>query len=261
MTGTKNSNKELIFKYRDVLVCLYLVLVTIAVYWQVYGYDFVGLDDGLYYYENRYTQAGLTLESIKWSFTNTVSGMWIPMTWLSYMVGSNLYGNSPGWHHITNVFLHVANTLLLYYLFRRMTGGFWASVVVVTLFALHPIHVESVAWITERKDVLSMFFILLTIIAYHRYVSQPLVRKYILILIFFAFGIMAKPMIITLPFILMLLDYWPMNRFKLQEVNSQNTDNKNLSLFYLIKVLAVFRVLTIQYSNRKLQIKWIMKWK
>ena len=205
-------------QHRTALVSLVVVLVTLMVYGQARNHDFVDLDDSMYVFENDYVLKGLTREGVVWSFTNTASGMWIPLTWLSFMAGSHFYGISSGWHHLTNVFIHLANALLLFFLLKRMTGDFWPSGFVAALFALHPIHVESVAWISERKDVLSAFFLFLTIWVYAGYAKRPSLRGYVPVLLFFLFGLMTKPMLVTVPFLLILLDYWPLERFRPDQI-------------------------------------------
>ncbi|MHC4302257.1 MAG: glycosyltransferase family 39 protein, partial [Planctomycetota bacterium] len=187
---------------------------TLAVYWQVHDYGFVNFDDPDYVRKNPKVQSGITLDGIKWAFTTGHAANWHPLTWLSHMLDCQLFGASPGWHHLTNLLLHIANTLLLFAVLKRMTGTLWRSAFVAALFALHPCHVESVAWISERKDVLSTLFWMLTMAAYVRYVNRPRVSSYLLVLLTFALGLMAKPMLVTLPFVLLLLDYWPLGRFQ-----------------------------------------------
>jgi len=206
-------------KYWAFCVYLVLALATFAVYWQVHKCDFVNYDDTDYVTENQYVQAGLTRDSITWAFTSGHSGNWHPLTWLSHMLDSQLFGTEkPGWHHLTNLLLHIANTLLLFAVFRRMTRSLWQSAFVAAAFALHPLHVESVAWVSERKDVLSTLFWMLTMAAYLRYVERPRAGRYLLTLLLFALGLMAKPMLVTLPFVLLLLDYWPLSRFHFGQV-------------------------------------------
>ncbi|MDH3838255.1 MAG: tetratricopeptide repeat protein [Desulfobacteraceae bacterium] len=214
MINKKTHIETFFCKRLNVLICLFLVIATLAVYWQVKGYEFVNYDDSRYVYNNGYVQAGLTLKGVIWAFTATHASNWHPLTWLSHMLDCQLFGLNPGWHHLTNVFFHIANTLLLLFVLRRMTGALWRSFFVAALFALHPLHVESVAWVAERKDVLSTFFWLLTMWGYARYVERPGLGRYLLILLFFALGLMAKPMLVTLPFVLLLLDYWPLERFQ-----------------------------------------------
>jgi hypothetical protein len=193
---------------------LVLILATSAVYWHVTGHDFVLLDDDIFVYENPHVQNGLTLDSMIWAFTTTHTGLKIPLTWLSLMLDFDLYGLDAGGYHLTNLLLHIANVLLVFFILKLMTGGLWRSGFVAALFALHPLHVESVAWVAERKDVLSTLFWMLTLWAYFRYVQRPTVRRYLLILVPFALGLLAKPMLVTLPFVLLLLDYWPLGRFQ-----------------------------------------------
>jgi Tfp pilus assembly protein PilF len=203
----KNSNKN-----RSLLICLALMVVTIAVYCQVYSFEFIDYDDPDYVYENPNIQAGLTLKAVEWAFTAGYAANWHPLTWLSHTLDWRLFGSNPAGHHITNLIFHIANTLLLFIVLSQMTGALWPSAFVAALFALHPLHVESVAWIAERKDVLSTFFWMLTMWAYLQYVKRPKISRYLLITIFFALGLMTKPMLVTLPFVLLLLDYWPLNR-------------------------------------------------
>ena len=148
------------------LVCLLLVLATLSVYWQVKDFEFVNYDDPLYVADNRYVQKGLSLETVKWSFTDATrkTNYWVPLTWLSILLDYELYGMNAGGYHLTNVLFHVLSTLLVFIVFRRLTGALWQSAFVAALFGLHPLHVESVAWVTERKDVLSTFFWLLTLL-------------------------------------------------------------------------------------------------
>ncbi len=214
MTRINNRSKEFIIKHRDIMVCLFLIMATLAVYWQVQNYDFVNFDDDIYIYENRHVQEGLTLESITWAFSVSEKMFyWHPVAWLSHMLDCQLYGLNPGKHHLTNLIIHIANSLLLFMIFKWMTGAFWRSAFVAMLFAIHPINVDSVAWITERKNVLSTFFWMLTMLAYVYYTKQPVLYRYLLIFFVFALGLMAKPMLVTLPCALLLLDYWPLKRF------------------------------------------------
>ncbi len=198
----------------DILLCLFFVLATVGVYWQVGNHAFINLDDGCYVTDNRHAQEGISLENLWWALTATECGNWHPLTWLSHMLDCELYGMEAGQHHMTNVLFHILNTLLLFFIFKRMTGAMWPSAFVAVLFALHPLHVESVAWVAERKDVLSAFFWMLTMWAYLWYVAGPGVMRYLLVLFLFMLGLMAKPMLVTLPFVLLLLDYWPLRRIQ-----------------------------------------------
>ena len=198
----------------EAIVCLVLVIATLIVYWQLRNHSYVGYDDPYYVTGNSHVQAGLTAANIIWAFTATHASNWHPLTWLSHMLDVQLYGVNPASHHMINVLFHIFNTLLLFFVLRRMTGDIWPSGFVAALFALHPLHVESVAWVAERKDVLSAFFWMLTLWGYTRYSEQAGVYRYLLVLLFFALGLMAKPMVVTLPFVLLLLDYWPLGRFQ-----------------------------------------------
>jgi len=214
--NTLDSSRTIDFRGHllTLLVCLVLILATSAVYWHVTGHDFVNLDDNVYVYENRHVQNGLTVDSMIWAFTTTHAGFRIPLTWLSLMLDFELYGLNAGGYHLTNLLLHIANVLLVFFILKLMTGAPWRSGFVAALFALHPLHVESVAWVTERKDVLSTLFWLLTMWGYLGYVERPGMRRYLLIIVSFTLGLMAKPMLVTLPFVLLLLDYWPLGRFQ-----------------------------------------------
>ena len=202
-------------------VCLFLVISILCVYWQVRNFSFVNFDDRQYVSANYHVQAGLTAESIRWSFTATHASNWHPLTWLSHMLDCQIYGMTPGHHHMTNVLFHILNTLLLFFIFKRISGSLWKSAFMAALFALHPLHVESVAWVAERKDVLSTFFWMLTIWCYVSYVEHSRPDKYLLLILFYMLGLMAKSMLVTLPFVLLLLDYWPLKRFQLESLNNE----------------------------------------
>jgi Tfp pilus assembly protein PilF len=193
-------------------VALVLFLATLAVYSQVRHFEFLNFDDPEYVTENNHVRAGLSWNGVAWAFTSYDAANWFPLTWLSHMADCQFFGLSSGWHHATNVLIHALASLLLFAALKRMTGALWPSAFVAFLFALHPMHVESVAWIAERKDVLCAFFWFLALWCYARYAPQPTGRRYLLVLLAFCCGLMAKPMIVTLPFVLLLLDVWPLRR-------------------------------------------------
>ncbi|CAN2041017.1 protein O-mannosyl-transferase [Candidatus Magnetomoraceae bacterium gMMP-15] len=197
------------------IICLLLILSTLVVYWQVTCHDFINYDDDLYVTENSNVQSGLSIDSIIWAFTTGHAGNWHPITWLSHMLDCELYGLNSMGHHWTNLQFHIINTILLFIVIRLMTGAVWKSAFIAALFALHPLHVESVAWVAERKDVLSTFFWFLSMIAYFYYIKNSSKKNYLLLAVIFAMGLMAKPMLVTLPFILLLLDFWPLSRFQI----------------------------------------------
>ncbi len=196
------------------LICLGLVLATAVAFEPVSHNEFVSYDDAMYVTENPRVNRGLSFESLRWAFTTTHASNWHPLTWLSHMLDCELFGLNPFWHHLVNLLLHTANTLLLFWVLTRLTGEVWASAFVSAAFALHPLHVESVAWVAERKDVLSTLFWMLTIVAYMRYTKQPSILRFSLVFLLFGVGLTAKPMLMTLPFVLLLLDYWPLRRFQ-----------------------------------------------
>jgi hypothetical protein len=206
------------------IVYLVLAIVTFAVFWQVTQYDFIGLDDQVYVTENSYIKSGITTDGFCWAFSTRYFHLWHPLIWLSFMFDYQLYGLNAGGYHLTNLILHIMSTLLLFWLFNRMTGAIWRSAFVAALFAIHPLHVESVAWIAERKDVLSTFFWMLTLCLYVYYTEKPVLRRYLPVLLCFACALMSKPMVITLPVVMILLDYWPLNRLRSQKIRTNFTE-------------------------------------
>jgi tetratricopeptide (TPR) repeat protein len=200
-----------------IIACLFLVVATLATYGDLRTHQFINFDDDIYVTDNPPVQAGLTFKGVSWAFTTLHAGLWIPLTWLSFMVDSQLFGLHPGGFLLTNLLFHIANSLLLFLWLLYLTRTLGCSFMVAALFALHPLHVESVAWATERKDVLSTFFWLLTMWAYVWYAERPRLGRYLLILVCFSLGLMAKPMLVTLPFVLLLLDYWPLGRLSLED--------------------------------------------
>jgi len=197
----------------NLLTCLILTCLVMIVYCQVIHFDFIIYDDPNYVQDNPQVNRGFSLPGIVWAFTSLHSANWHPLTWLSLMVDGELYGGHAGGYHWTNVMFHLANTLLLFLVLRGMTGAWWRSGFVAALFAVHPLHVESVAWVAERKDVLSGFFWFLTLGAYVRYVAAPSPVRYFFVVVSFVLGLLSKPMVVTLPLVLLLLDYWPLRRF------------------------------------------------
>jgi protein O-mannosyl-transferase len=197
---------------REWYVYLALFLAIVAVYSQVWHFDFVNFDDPEYISGNNHVRAGVTWDGLKWAFTSTAAANWFPLTWLSHMASYQFFGLHSGWHHLINVLFHALASLLLLAAFLRMTGELWPSAFVAFLFALHPLHVESVAWIAERKDVLCAFFWSLTLWCYAGYAQRPLKLRYLFVALAFCGGLMAKSMIVTLPFVLVLLDWWPLRR-------------------------------------------------
>ena len=259
------------------LICLALALVTTALYWPITHHNFVNFDDDDYITNNSHVQAGLTWAGVIWAFQSGAAANWHPLTWLSHMLDCQLYRLNPGGHHSTNLLFHVANTLLLFLLLRQLTGALWRSAFVAALFAWHPLHVESVAWAAERKDVLSAFFWMLALMAYTRYAqkrsrvegrgsrensavpaldSRLWTLDYGLALLFFACGLMSKPMVVTLPFVLLLLDFWPLNRFSSfqfqisssEEPSTLNHQPSTESAFRLIYEKLPFFALTLAAS-------------
>lgn len=197
----------------ELLIYALLTAAVLAVFWQTLGHDFTNYDDVAYVTENSHVRTGLTIPNIEWALAAMHASNWHPITWMSHMLDCTLHGANPRGHHATNLLFHLANTLLLFGLLKRLTGCRWRSAFVAALFAVHPLHVESVAWVAERKDVLSAFFWMLTIWAYVRYTERRDAGRYMLVVLAFTLGLMSKPMLVTLPITLLLLDYWPLGRF------------------------------------------------
>jgi tetratricopeptide (TPR) repeat protein len=211
-----------------VAVCVLLFGLVVWTFLPALHNGFVNYDDDVYVTGNAHVQGGLSPASVVWSFTSMDASNWHPLTWLSHMADCSLYGLSPEGHHFTSVLLHAINTVLLFVWLRRMTGAGWRSLFVAAVFGLHPLRVESVAWVAERKDVLSTLFGLLALMCYSRYVEQFKIQNskfkiaYFLSLLFFVFSLMSKPMLVTLPFVLLLLDWWPLQRIRNAECGMQN---------------------------------------
>jgi tetratricopeptide (TPR) repeat protein len=210
---------------RPRLIGLLLALITLLVYLPVCHYGFLVYDDDDYVTKNHVVQKGLTWTGIKWAYTTQHASNWHPVTWLSHMTDCELFGLNAGAHHSVNVLFHVANAVLLLVLLFRLTNALWPSACVAALFTWHPLHVESVAWISERKDVLSTFFALLALLSYTKYAKENCRRSFWFALIFFALGLMAKPMLVTLPFVMLLLDFWPLRRISNSQFPISNPEN------------------------------------
>lgn len=195
-----------------VLICVLLTIITLSVYWQVIGYNFIAFDDSTYVVNNDIVKQGISFDGVRRAFSEVYAGNWHPMTWISHMLDVQFFGINPGMHHLTNLIFHILNTILLFLVLDRMTGAMWRSALVAGLFAIHPLHVESVVWISERKDVLSTFFWILTMMGYHYYILKRTLWRYLIVVLFYVLGLLSKPMLMTLPFVLLLLDYWPLNR-------------------------------------------------
>src|ERR1035437_2730772 len=217
-------------------ICLLLAVVVALVFCQKIRHEFVAYDDGQYFFPNPHVETGLTWNNATWAFQTTYASNWHPLTWLSLMLDVELFGSGPSGPHLMNVLLHAANTVLLFLLLKRLTGAHWRSAFVAALFGLHPLHVESVAWASERKDVLSGLFFMLTLLMYARFVELSKVQSpkskvfYALSLLLFACGLLSKPMLVTLPFVLLLLDYWQLNRFAVSTLKFQPSTILRLAL-------------------------------
>ncbi len=207
---------------QKLILSLLLVLATLALYNAVARAPFLNLDDDIYIAQNPEVRSGLNWHSVAWAFRTTTATNWHPLTWLSLELDCQLFGTNPAGPHLDNVLLHAANAVILFLILANATGMTWRSLMVAALFALHPINVESVAWISERKNVLSMLFFLLALAAYGWYARKPGLRRHTAVTLFYALGLMAKPQVITFPFALLLLDYWPLGRITLGRINGES---------------------------------------
>ncbi len=220
------------------IVYFALVVITFAVFWQVNQYDFA-FDDDVYVTQNSHIQSGITLNGLRWVFSTRYFYLWTPLVWLSFIINYQLYGLNAGGYHLTNLILHVLSTLLLFWLFNRMTKEIWKSAFIAALFAIHPLHVESVAWISERKDVLSAFFWMMTLCLYVYYTEKPIIKRYLPVLFSFICALMSKPMAVTLPVIMILLDYWPLKRFQSKKDNFILWQLREKLLFFILSTIVV----------------------
>ncbi|MGD0816234.1 MAG: tetratricopeptide repeat protein [Verrucomicrobiota bacterium] len=233
---------------RKAVICLALAAITFAVFGRTLTHGFVDYDDGTYVFDNAMVFHGLTLRGLAWAFTSTHAANWHPLTWLSHMLDCQLYGLHPGGHHLTNVLLHTATVIALFLVLRQMTGALWRSAFVAAVFAIHPLRVESVAWVAERKDVLSGLFFMLTIAAYVRFARRPGPARYALVSLLFALGLMCKPMLVTLPLVLLLLDYWPLRRG-----DSRKLSGLVMEKLPLLALSAASSVATLLAQSREIQ--------
>ena len=236
----KTKNRLFIFH------CLIISLLVLIIYWQVQGFKFVYYDDNSYITEKPWVLKGLTWGGVKWAVTATEAGFWHPLTWLSLMVDSELFRLSTGGYHWTNVILHLISSLLFFLFLRAATGREWPSFLVALLFAVHPLHVESVAWVSQRKDLLSTLFGFGSLLAYIRYARQPGTGRYLTVLILFLFALMAKPMVVTFPLVMLLLDFWPLKRFTERPL-------KNLIVEKIpFLILSLFASVLVMYTEHKI---------
>jgi Flp pilus assembly protein TadD len=259
---------------QTLIVCVLLVGTTVAAFWPLLQADFINFDDPVYVTGNQHLVSGMTWANAKWAFQTGYAQNWHPLTWLSHILDAQLFGLKPFGHHLVNLLLHLANTLLLFFCLKRMTGFLWRSAFVAALFAIHPLHVESVAWVAERKDVLSGFFFMLTLLAYADHVPRqsgvlaldgwakgskvplrnalfPKSTSYALALLFFALGLLSKPMLVTLPFILLLLDIWPLHRIRFAQDRKLRIEGAGFVLleklpFFALSVLSSLITLRVQ---------------
>src|SRR6266542_5891324 len=242
------------FERPDLLILLGLAIVTFGIYAQVIGHRFITLDDPTYIQENPMVNRGVTLAGLAWAFTTFHAGNWHPLTWIAHMIDSQLFGMIAGGHLLVNALIHSANTLLVFWFLLRTTNARWSSALVAALFALHPLHVESVAWASERKDTLCTFFGLLSLIAYVRYAEAPSIRRYAWVAIMLALGLLAKSMLVTWPFVMLLLDYWPLRRFDITSRREVATKvwplvREKLPLFVLVAASAVITFLAQSHGG------------
>ena len=256
---------------RQLAVAAALAIIVCIIYAQCLHHPFIRLDDPDYVIENDHVNSGLSIANIAWAATAIYASNWHPLTWISHMIDCQLFGLNAGGHLFVNTLFHCANTALVFWFLRRATGGpgrigsVWPSAIVAALFALHPLHVESVAWAAERKDTLATFFGLLSLIAYVRYAESPSPKRYALVAVALALGLMAKPMLVTWPFVMLLLDYWPLRRFQKSEVRSQKSEITRLivekiPLFVIVALSALIAVLAQSHSGAVLTFTAVPVW-
>jgi protein O-mannosyl-transferase len=242
---------------KSLLICIFITASLLTIYMQALQHEFINYDDNEYVFENRLVQQGLTPKTILKAFSVETAGNWHPITILSHMLDCHIHGLKAGRHILTNILLHTLNSILLFLLMKKMTGYLWETALVAMLFALHPIHVESVAWVSERKDLLSMLFWLLTVWSYARYVNSRGAKNYFLIFIFLSLGLMTKPMLVTLPFVLLLFDFWPLNRYKASNTSILSLLYEKIPLF--IPVIASC-ILTLKYQKAGSAVKSLLSY-
>lgn len=253
MSETPSIERTAFGKGWDLPICAFLVLATLTAYWPVHRHSFVDYDDHQYVTDNQHVKAGLTRAGIIWAFTTGHASNWHPLTWLSHMLDCQLFDTDPGRHHLMSLLIHTISTVFLFAVFKKMTGAVWLSGLTAAAFALHPLHVESVAWIAERKDVLSGLFWMLTMAVYLRYARQRRIGWYVATIFVFALGLMAKPMLVTLPFVLLLLDYWPLER--LGRDNAVRLVVEKTPLFILSTISSVITFVAQRSGGAVIQIE------
>lgn len=239
--------------HRSALALAVILILTFAVYFQTKDFEFTIYDDHDYIVTNQNIQKGINLESLQWAFTTDRHVSWQPVVWLSFLVDFSLYGLDPSGYHLSNLFFHLIASILLYLVLIKSTGSYWKSIFVASVFALHPLHVESVAWIAERKDVLAALFWFLTMYLYIKYRENPRPLSYFLVFISFVFGLMSKPVLVTLPFVLVLFDYWPLKRFELDSLGSAYDGLKKSIIekipLFVLSVLSSVLTLMVQSNG------------
>lgn len=235
MNGINHTSKIFLKFRHELFICIFIIIAIFAAYWQLPKNNFISFDDDIYITKNVHVQSGFTGKNVIWAFTTFHAFNWHPITWLSHMLDYTLFGLNPSMHHFMSLLFHIANSLLLFMVLKAMTDDIWPSAFVAILFAIHPLHVESVAWASERKDLLSTFFWLLTIGSYFRYSKKQSITNYTIIVLLFILGLMSKPMLVTLPFVLLLLDIWPIKRMSHGRfADNSKKENPDASIFYLI---------------------------
>jgi len=230
-------------KRQKLIVYLTLIVLTFFVYWQVNQHDFINFDDNRYVFDNINVQSGISPEGMKWAFTTKDIGLWNLLIWVSLMMDYQIFGLQAGGYHLTNLMLHILSTLLLFWVFNRMTGALWKSAFVAAFFALHPLSVESVAWISKRRDVLCLFWTMLTLCLYVYYTEQSTIKRYLPVVGTFVLALMSKPLVVTLPVMMILLDYWPLKRHESRDRNWFVWQLREKAPFFILS--AVFSIIAI----------------
>ena len=247
-----SEEKTSFFKQNaELIVFSVLILLVLVIYAQTVGFAFINLDDNLYVFDNPTIQKGLNWDNVKWAFSDFRIANWHPLTMLSHALDVQIFGLNPGGHHATNIVFHLINSILAFVIFRKMTGSFWKSTIVAAFFAIHPAHIESVAWVSERKDVLSTMFWLLTMFAYFRWTEEGSSLKspyYYAAILLFALGLMSKPMLVTLPFVLLLCDFWALERWKISDLKCTFLVFAEKIPFFILSAVSSYLTILAQRS-------------
>jgi len=241
----KNKNKKI---YIDIFICFCLSIFISMVYHKIFLFDFINYDTPKYVLENHHVKQGIIIENFTWAFSTTYFSNWHPLTWLAHMIVVDIFGMNPTGHHAINLLIHIINSVLLYWIIKKFSESYWSSIFIAALFAIHPLHIQSVVWVAELKDLLSTMFCFFSILFYYFYKKKSQLTYYLLLIFFFILSLLTKPMLVTLPFILLLIDYWSLNRFKVQKESLHTLIVKKIPLFILTIISSIITIFA-QYQG------------